>query len=157
MGSVASTNPGLADLMQTLTSASSPLSSELSSPAMQSALEKAPAGDIVQISNEAMELQEVGTLFGNPNQTSSAIDPSSILAALYPSSSDSTNAGLSLLPSSLPIYPSAPSTSSATTTSSVSLASQLASYQNAMEVDQVQTLFGNPLTNTSNSLFNVIG
>src|SRR5208282_6813047 len=100
-----------------LTSASSPLASELSSPAMQAALAKAPAGDIVQLSNEALQLQEMSTLFGNPSQTASSVDPSSILAALYPS-------------------PSAPSTASAP------LANQVASYQNALQSEQVQTLFG---------------
>jgi hypothetical protein len=113
MGSVASTNPGLADLFQNLASVSSPLASQLSSPAMQSALEKAPAGDVVQLSNEVMQLQKVGTLFADPNQTSSSNDPSSILAALFPSSSNATG---SL--SSFPIDPSAPSGTSATSTSS---------------------------------------
>jgi hypothetical protein len=132
MGSVASTNPGLADLFQNLASVSSPLATQLSSPAMQSALEKAPAGDVVQLSNEVMRLQEVGTLFADPNQTSSSIDPSSILAALFPSSSNTTG---SL--SSFPIDPSAPSA--------------------ALQSDQVQTLFGTPPTNTSSSLFNIVG
>jgi hypothetical protein len=147
MGSVASTNAGLADLLQNLTSASSPLASELSSPAMQSALQKAPAGDIVQLSNEALELQEMGTLFGNPSQTTSTIDPSTILAALYPSSATPTTAGSS---------PSASTTSSAST-SSASPADQLASYENALQSEQVQTLFGITPTTTSNSLFNLVG
>ncbi len=149
MGSVASTNAGLADLMQNLTSASSPLASELSSPAMQTALENAPPGDIVQLSNEALQLQEVGTLFGDPSQTNSAIDPNSILAALYPSSSASTTAESSLL--------SAASAASGSSTSSSSLASHLASYQYAQQSNQVEALFGTTPTTTSNSLFNVLG
>jgi hypothetical protein len=141
MGSVASTNAGLADLLQNLTSAASPLASELSSPAMQSALEKAPAGDIVQLSNEALQLQEMSTLFGNPSQTASSVDPSTILAALYPSSAT----------------PSTASTTSSASTSSASPADELASYQNALQSEQVQTLFGTTPTTTSDSLLNLVG
>jgi len=147
MGSVASTNAGLADLLQNLTSASSPLASELSSPAMQAALEKAPAGDIVQLSNEALQLQEMGTLFGNPSQTTSTVDPSSILAALYPSSSTTAASSAS----------TSASATSATSTSSTSTADQLATYENALQSEQVQTLFGTTPSTTSNSLFNLVG
>jgi hypothetical protein len=129
MGSVASTNAGLAELIQTLTSASSPLASQLSSPAVQSALQDAPPGDIVQLSNEALQLQEAGALFADPNQNTSAIGPSSILAALYPASSEP-----------LPIGPASSSTTSETSQS-----------------DQVQTLFGTAPTTTSNPLINLIG
>jgi hypothetical protein len=154
MGSVASTNAGLADLMQNLTSASSPLASELSSPAMQAALESAPPGDIVQLSNEALQLQEVGTLFGDPSQTNSAIDPNSILAALYPSSFPSTTSASTTAESSLL---SAASAASANSTSSATLANDLASYQYAQQSNQVEALFGTTPTTTSNSFFNVLG
>ena len=56
MGSVASTSNGLSDLLQTLTNENSPLLPTLSSPAIQAALQNAPASDIVQISNQAMQL-----------------------------------------------------------------------------------------------------
>jgi hypothetical protein len=114
---------------------------------MQAALQKAPAGDIVQLSNEALQLQEMGTLFGNPSQTTSQTDPSSILAALYPSAS--TTAGSSAS--------TAASGTSSTSTSSTSSANALASYENAMQTEQVQTLFGITPTSTSNSLFNLVG
>jgi len=105
---------------------------------MQAALAKAPAGDIVRISNEALQLQEMGALFGNPSQTTSTIDPSTILAALYPSSS-------------------APSTTSATTSAASTSSASLASYQNALQSEQVQTLFGTASATTSNSSFNLLG
>ena len=63
MGSVASSNTlasnnnGLSDLLQTLTNENSPLLSTLSSPKIQSALENAPASDIVEISDQAQQLQ----------------------------------------------------------------------------------------------------
>ena len=63
MGSVASTSNGLSDLLQTLTNENSPLLPTLSSPAIQAALENAPASDIVQISNQAMQLQDTEALF----------------------------------------------------------------------------------------------
>jgi hypothetical protein len=56
---------GLADLMQIFSSAATPaVSSLLSSPTVQSALQKAPVADIVQLSDQAMQLQEVNGLFG---------------------------------------------------------------------------------------------
>lgn len=155
MGSVASTNAGLTDLLQNLTSSSSPLASEFSSPTMQSALESAPPGDIVQLSNEAIQLQEVGTLFGDPTQTSSSIDPSSILAALYPSSS--TTASTLVVPPASTAATSSTSSTSAASTSSTSLASEMASYQSALQTNQMDALFGITPTTTSNSLFNIVG
>jgi hypothetical protein len=74
MGSVASTSNGLSDLLQTLTNQNSPLLSTVSSPTVEKALENAPASDIVQISDEAMQLQEAETLFGAPNVTSTSTD-----------------------------------------------------------------------------------
>lgn len=74
MGSVASTSNGLSDLMQTLTNENSPLLPTLSSPKIEAALENAPASDIVQISDEAIQLQNAEALFGAPNTPSSPID-----------------------------------------------------------------------------------
>lgn len=61
MGSVSSVNPGVSDLLQTLSSLNSPV---LSSSTVESALENAPTTDIVQLSIEAAQLQNVDTLFG---------------------------------------------------------------------------------------------
>jgi len=104
MGSVSSANPGLTDLLQTL----SGISPVLSSPSVTSALEKASPADIVQLSTAATELESVDALFGAPqaapNQgldamlglpsTSTATDPATqALDALFgaPASSSSTN------------------------------------------------------------------
>src|SRR5580704_6699264 len=80
MGSIASTNNGLSDLLQTLTSENSPLLPTLSSPTIQAALENAPASDIVQISDQAMQLQNVEALLGTPSTPTSPTD--SLFAAL---------------------------------------------------------------------------
>jgi hypothetical protein len=66
------TNPGLSDLIQELTSSgSTALASTLSSPSVQSAIEQAPPGDLVQLSDEALQLQVVGSLFGTSNTQAS--------------------------------------------------------------------------------------
>jgi len=62
------TNPGLSDLIQELTdSGSTALASTLSSPTVQSAIEQASPVDLVQLSDEALQLQVVGSLFGTSN------------------------------------------------------------------------------------------
>ena len=61
MGSVSSTNPGVADLLQTLSKVGSPLASSSKD---VSALEKASPADLVQLSTAAMQLENVDTLFG---------------------------------------------------------------------------------------------
>jgi len=77
MGSVSSVNPGIADLLQTLTNVNSPV---MSSKAAVSALEKAPAADIVQLSAAANQLESVDAMFGI--STSPTTDVSSTLTAL---------------------------------------------------------------------------
>src|ERR1700733_14088440 len=77
---IASTNNGLADLLQTLTNENSPLLPTLSSPAVEAALEKAPATDIVEISAQAVQLQDADALFGISNTPTTPTD--SLYAAL---------------------------------------------------------------------------
>ena len=59
MGSVIMPNLGLSAVDQTLFN-------ELSAPKMQAALQNASAGDLVQLSDAALQLQEANGLFGNP-------------------------------------------------------------------------------------------
>ena len=144
MGSIAATNPastsagstnnGLQDLLQTLTNENSPLLSTLSSPNIQSALENAPPGDIVEISEQAQQLQSVDALFGISNTASSSTD--SLFSAL--ANMGSSGSGSSLTPGS-------------------SLSDQLAAYQGNMQTQEAQTLLGitPSTTTTSNSSFDV--
>jgi hypothetical protein len=90
MTSVSPISTGISDLMRMYASVANPsISSLLSSSQMQSALSKAPPFDIVQLSDQAMQLQEVDSLFGatNPLQT---VDPGlamqSMLMSFYSSS-----------------------------------------------------------------------
>jgi hypothetical protein len=71
MGSVSSTNSGLSNLLQTLSTESPELSSILSTPSVQSALENASPGDLVELSDQALRLQQVGLLFGGSDGTQS--------------------------------------------------------------------------------------
>ena len=82
MGSVSSLNPGVENLLQTLSNVNSPV---LSSPAAVSALENASPADIVQLSSEANQLQSVDAMFGIPEGSSSPVN--SILSTLESSSS----------------------------------------------------------------------
>jgi hypothetical protein len=140
MGSVASANTSsssnsdLTDLMQTLTNENSPLASTLSSPIVQAALEKAPVSDIVEISDQAMELQATDALFGISNTTSSPTD--NLFSALAEAGSGTTSpaTGSSLDPGS-------------------SIADQLAAYQGNMRAQEAQTLLGT--TSTPDTLFDV--
>jgi len=142
MGSVSSLNPGVANLLQTLSNVNSPV---LSSPAVTSALENAPTTDIVQLSQLATQLENVDMLFGIPNSSadSSTATLSSLLATLES-------------PQTAPSAPTVPESSS-TTSSTSTEAGQLASYQAALQSAETQTLFGTAPTLPDTSLLNLIG
>ncbi len=131
MGSVSSTNAGLSDLLQTLTNENSPLASTFSSPAVEKALQNAPAADIVQLSDQALQLQVTDAIFGDANTSSTSSD--SLFSALQAIGSNS--------PASA---------------SGASVADQLAAYQGSSQLQQTDALLGITQPNTTpNSLFDV--
>jgi hypothetical protein len=132
MGSIPSVNPGVSDLLQTLSSAESASGSTLlSSPAVQSALQNASPGDIVQLSARALQLQEADGLFGSAESTQTAV--SIVQQALNSSKSSSTTIGA--------------------TTSSSTAATALA----ASQLEEVTGLFGtNTNTGTGNQPLNFL-
>ena len=133
MGS-ASINPGVSNLLQTLSSLNSPV---LSSPAVVSALEKASPSDIVQLSAEASQLEGVDALFGISNGSSDSAG--SLTSAL--SSLENAAAG-------------SDSSSAGTATSTA----QLANYQAAIQSEEAQGLLGSgTASNPVGSLFNLTG
>ena len=147
MGSVSSINPGVANLLQTLSNIGSPV---LQSPAEVSALEKAPSGDIVQLSMEATELEGVNAMFGIP--AGSSMDMNSTVATLGDILSGSMGTG-STAPSNANIGFLDPSL-----LSTASPADQLANYQAAFQGAETQGLFGAGTTSgLTNSLFDVMG
>jgi hypothetical protein len=112
MGSVASTNAGLSDLLQTLSNENSPLLSTLSSPTVEAALQKAPAGDIAQISEEAIQLQVADSLFGSTSTPS--FNATDALFGLPSTQSQTTDPLLAVLTSA---YTGTPTKSHAATSS----------------------------------------
>jgi hypothetical protein len=135
MGSVSSTNNGLSNLLQTLTNENSPLLSTISSPAIQAALESAPASDIVEISDQAQQLQTTDALFGISNTPTSSSE--SLFSALADIGSNASASGSALNPGS-------------------SLADQLAAYQGNLQTQETQSLFAsNQSTTTLSSLYDV--
>lgn len=65
MGSVASVNPGVGDLLQALYNNNSSLSPVLSPSAVEAALQAASPTDLVQLSAQARQLQQTADLFGS--------------------------------------------------------------------------------------------
>ena len=138
MGSVSSVNPGVADLLQTLSNENSPV---LSNKAAVSALESASPSDIVQLSVAASQLEGIDVMFGLSNSTGTSTtmtDMENLLAAAEPQAPAT----------------SAASTSTATTTTS---ASQLANDQATLQAVETQALFGGGASGLTNSVFNMIG
>jgi hypothetical protein len=88
---------GLSDLMQMLSASAPPaVSSLLSSTSVQTALAKSSPADIVQLSDQAMQLQMVSGLFGGSgaaSQTSNGQDTmANLFASIFSPSSSSTAA-----------------------------------------------------------------
>ena len=87
MSSVSPTSTGISDMMQIFSAAATPaVSSLLSSSKVQSALAKAPPADIAQLSDQAMQLQEVDGLFGGSTTSatqSSGLSMQDLLTSLY--------------------------------------------------------------------------
>jgi hypothetical protein len=142
MGSVSSTlNPGVADLLQSLANVNSPV---MNSPAVVSALEKAPASDIVQLSAEATQLQGVDALFGISG--TSATSNTDALFGISPSSSNTnTLFGTTTPTSSTSSVLQALESAGAT----VSPTEQAANDQATLQAELTSGLFG---TGTNNSL-----
>jgi len=125
MGAIASTNFSLANLLQTLTSTGSPgLSTALSSSAVQSALQNGPS-DTVELSEEAVQLQEASLLFGGSNPADTGTLPSALDPLL-----------------SAPAASGGGSSGSTASSSTPSVANQLSSYQTDLQSEEMQALFG---------------
>ncbi len=154
MGTVASTNPGLANLLQTLSDVNSPL---LSSPSAVSALEKASPSDIVKLTTAATQLEEVTSIFANSDASAFGGPEASLFGG-----SENANSGFNTLNSlesalSESAYASAgqaPAGSSSATLPS----NQLAQYQGSLQAAEADALLGAGGTGgASDSLFSFLG
>jgi hypothetical protein len=92
MSAVASANSGVADLTQWLSSAESGISSAVSSTVLQSALKSASPVDLAQLSQQAVQLQEVSGLFGS-SDTSQTVATAATPEALVLQALDSSISG----------------------------------------------------------------
>jgi hypothetical protein len=146
MGSVSSTSPALLNLLQSVATDSPQFSSILSMPNVQSALRSASPGDLVQLSDQALELQQVGELFGTSDGTQSS-GFTSTSDYLFPgSSSDNPDTEPNLMLQALQ--------------DSVALPGTTASAASASQVQPMEGLFGVPSTAaslTAASLIDTLG
>lgn len=133
MGSVSST--ALLNLLQNVATNSPEFSSILSMPNVQSALQSASPSDLVHLSDQALELQQVGELFGTSDGTQSS-GFTSTSDYLFPGfSSDNTEAEPNLMLQALQ--------------DSVAVPGTTASAASASQVQSMEGLFGVPSTTAS--------
>ena len=139
MSSVSAANPGLSNLLQTLSNIDSPL---LTSPSALTAIENSSPADIVKLSAAATQLQEVGAIFGDGQTTPDSLLPSgtSTFTALENALTNSATASFT------------GSTANTTPTS------ELPALQSSLQTAEADALL-NPGTtsSTTNSLFSVLG
>jgi hypothetical protein len=115
MSSVASVSSGVSDLFQALSNTgSSSVSSVLSSTSLQSKLEGSSSGDIVKLSEQALQLQQANGLFGASTSSPAVTDPASLLLQAVNSATTGT-------PSTSSSTTTAPFTGEPTGTGSISL------------------------------------
>lgn len=147
---------GMANLIQSLSSSDSPLAAiGLSSSQIQSALQHASPNDVAQLSVQALQLQEVSVMFGSPDTSQSG--------GLFPSpattsSSDTIfNNLLATLDSTSALATPTPSAASSQSATSSTLASEVATAQNQMRSETLQSLFGtDSTTGASGTLLNTL-
>ena len=141
MGSVSSSlNPGVSDLLQTLTNVNSPI---LNSQTTVSAIENAPASDIVQLSAEATQLEGVDVLFGiTTPSTSNGSDVDTLFGIPTTSSTSTTNPILQAMENA---------------GATISPTDQAASQEAATQSELAQGLFGSGSTSSVGTLLNMVG
>jgi hypothetical protein len=156
MSSVAATNPGLSNLLQTLSATSPQLSSILSSSTVQSSLKNASPQDIVKLSEQALELQQVSSLFGSSIGTQS-VGLASNSDSLFPSLSSGTAGAASAAILQALESPTTGSASSATASTSTqpSVTDQLAAAFSSMQAQELGSLYGS--ASATGSLLNTQG
>jgi hypothetical protein len=160
MSSVAATNPGLSNLLQTLSATSPQLSSILSSSTVQSSLKNASPQDIVKLSEQALELQQVSSLFGSSIGTQS-VGLASNSDSLFPSLSSGTAGAASaailqaLESPTTGATTGAASSATASTSTQPSVTDQLAAAFSSMQAQELGSLYGS--ASATGSLLNTQG
>lgn len=146
MSSVPSMNLGVSNLLQSLSNVGS---SVLTSSKVTSAIEKAPTSDIVEMSMEAQQLQNMDTLFGiSSNSSSTTTNPLTSLETLLAGSNAAESQSST----------SAASSSSSSSTATSTPAQQMTEAQANSQAAEIQALLGTSTTTSgTNSLFSVLG
>jgi hypothetical protein len=156
MGTLPTDGFSVTNLVQSLTGGGSPqLAATLSTPAVQTAIQNAPTSDLVDLSSQALKLQETDLLFGDESANPSAADTATLAATLYPLSAllAAADAAANKAPAS-----GASATSPTATSSTASLADQLTGYQNDLQAQEIQSLFGiAPTVSPPNLLLDTLG
>ena len=143
MGSVSSTNPGVANLLQMLQNSGSPV---LASSRVTDALQNASASDIVQLSTSAIQSQNVQALFGI---TGGATTNGASLENLLTGATGATNTTQSTTGNGV---------LSAAELAAAAPADQTAYYQSAAQALQTQGMLSAGIFgNQSGSLINIVG
>jgi hypothetical protein len=154
MSTVNPNSAGLTSLLQTLSAASPVLSTALAAPNVQSALAGASSQDIVELSEDAVQLQQVGVLFGNTGGAPSTgfnAPSSSLFSSLEPGVNNAASYSLlQALDESFTEAPGAPTSGTAASTASGTAAS---TGTNA-PLQGLEALFGS--TPTVNSYVNTL-
>ena len=143
MGSVSSANPGVANLLQMLQAGGSTL---LTSSRVTSALQNAPASDVVQLSMNTVKSQNMDALFGVTGgaTTNGATLENLLTGATGTANTTQDTTGNGVL-STAELAAAAP-------------ADQVAYYQSAAQAAQSQGMMNAGIfSNTSGSLINVVG
>ena len=153
MGSISSASSNLQNLLQTLSAESPQLSSLLSNPKVQSGLEKASPGDLVELSHQALQLQQVDLLFGSSTGTE-PVDPNALLDSIFSvPPTGSTNPQSDPIAQALQASLGASPTSKGTTSPGSFLAGQISGIPGSPQMLNLETLLGaTPLP-----LFNTLG
>jgi hypothetical protein len=140
MSAIGSVNPGVADLFNWLSSTgATPATSALSSPSVQTALEGDPSSDLVQLSQQALQLQQAGSLFGISDSAETSATPESLLLQALTSSISGS-----------PVNGSPTSGSESTSTA--------AATTSALALEQAYQLFGTNLNSgTASGAYSFVG
>ena len=134
---------GISALFKTLSAESPQFAAILATPKLKSALNSASPSDIVELSAQALQLQQVGLLFGNTDSTQATganADSNSLLSLLSPNSSD----GADLIAQALQKSADGGAAAALTSTSPASSRPDLASILSNSQSSQIATLFSIP-------------
>jgi hypothetical protein len=143
MGSVSSTNPGVANLLQMLQNGGSPV---LASSRVTDALQNAPANDVVQLSMSAIQSQNMGALFGvTGGATTNGAALENLLTGATANANPTGNTTGNGVLSTAELAAAAP-------------ADQTAYYQSAAQASQTEGMMNAGIfSNKSGSLINIVG